>query len=137
MKKEQEGIVIDTAGSVAKIKVSRHGDCKNCGSCPGDSAMVLDAQNPINAKPGQHVVFEVKEVNMLKAAFIVYILPLIATFIGVAAGQLLAKKLGYNVSTFQIIGGVAAFILSTIYIKKFDKSAGSDISMQPVIIRSL
>lgn len=137
MKKEQEGIVVDTAGSTAKIRVSRHGDCKNCGSCPGDSAMVLDAGNPINAVPGQHVVFEVKEVNMLKAAFIVYILPLIATFIGVIAGEWVAKKTGYSDMAFEIAFGTVAFVLSVVYIKKFDKSARADINMQPVIIRAI
>ena len=138
MDKLQEGIVLQViAGNLAKVKASRHNDCENCGACPGNSAMVLEARNDIGAKPGQHVVFEVQEINMLKAAFIVYILPLIAVFIGVCLGWGLAVRLGSEPLWFQIIGGVMAFVLSVVYIKYFDSSARFDVKMQPVIVRIL
>ncbi|MBP1765422.1 MAG: positive regulator of sigma RseC/MucC [Firmicutes bacterium] len=82
MEKQQEGIVIETRGDMARVKTSRHNDCENCGACPGNSAIVLDARNPLDAKIGQRVVIEIQEVNMLKAAFIVYVLPLLAAFAG-------------------------------------------------------
>lgn len=138
MDKQQEAIVLQVIeGNLAKIKASRHNDCENCGSCPGNSAMVLDARNDIGAKPGQRVVFEVQEMNMLKAAFIVYILPLIAVFIGVVLGWRLAEHLGSEPLWFQIAGGVMSFILSAVYIKYFDSSARFDAKMQPVIVRIL
>jgi sigma-E factor negative regulatory protein RseC len=43
---------------------------------------MVDAKNPVDTKVGQHVIFEEKEKNMLKATFIVYILSLIAIFVG-------------------------------------------------------
>lgn len=137
MDKLQEGIILEVGNHMAKVKTSRHNDCENCGACPGNSALVLEARNDIGAKLGQRVAIEVKEINMLKAAFIVYILPLITVFIGVVAGGFFAENFGYQPLLFQVIGGVTAFTLSVLYIKFFDSAARSDVKMQPVIIRIL
>jgi len=138
MKKEQIGIVVEIDGEMAKVRATRHGDCKNCGACPGDNAMIVDAQNPVSAKVGQNVAFEIQEVNMLQAAFIVYILPLVAIFIGALLGGYIAPKVGsQSIVLFQVIGGIIAFILSVLYIKFFDKSARNNIKMQPVITKIL
>ncbi|MBP2625959.1 MAG: positive regulator of sigma RseC/MucC [Firmicutes bacterium] len=138
MDKQQEAIVLQVIeGNLAKIKASRHNDCENCGACPGNSAMVLEARNDIGAQPGQRVVFEVQEINMLKAAFIVYILPLIAVFLGAYSGWKLAERVGSEPLWFQVAGGAMAFVLSVGYIKYFDSSARFDAKMQPVIVRIL
>lgn len=135
MKRESEGVVIEVSGTMAKVKANRHGDCKNCGACPGDNATVLDAQNPIGAVPGQRVIFELEEANMLKAAFIVYILPLIAILVGCTIGTYISYKVGNSEKLYQVGGGVIAFILSLFYVKFFDKFAHSDKEMRPVITR--
>lgn len=138
MDEQQEGIVLEvTDNHMAKVKTSRHNNCENCGACPGNSALVLEARNDLGAKPGQRVAIEVKEINMLKAAFIVFILPLIAIFIGAVAGGFFADKFGYQPLWSQIIGGTFAFILSVVYIKFFDSAARFDIKKQPTIIRIL
>jgi len=136
--KEEEGIVIEIfEGNMAKVKVGRHGECKNCGACPGDSALVIEAQNLIGAKAGQRAVFEMKETNMLMAAFVVYIAPLIAILVGVIVGQGIAVKFGYSVQGFQIGGGILTFLLSILNIKVFDNFAHNNKKMQPVITRIL
>lgn len=138
MEKEQEGIVLEVSGSMAKVKASRHSDCENCGSCPGNTAIVVDALNPLGAQRGQRVALEVKEVNMLKAAFIVYILPLIMAVAGAFAGNYLAgEQLASNPLWYQIGGGFIAFGLSIIYIKYFDRNARTNEKMRPVITRIL
>jgi len=139
MDKQQEGIVLEViAGNLAKVKTSRHNDCENCGACPGNSAIVLEARNDIGAKPGQRVAVEVREINMLKAAFIVYILPLINAFIGAVAGGMLAERLLVSDLLWtQIAGGIIGFSLSVIYIKFFDSAARMDVKMQPIIVRIL
>lgn len=138
MVKEEEGIIIDIFGdNIAKVKVGRHNECKNCGACPGDNSVVIDAQNPIGAKTGQRVAFEMKETNMLMAAFVVYIAPLISVVVGIFAGQVIAGLLGYSVRGFQIGGGIVAFILSIMLIKIFDNYSHNNDKMQPVITRIL
>ncbi|SDE73635.1 hypothetical protein SPACI_019600 [Sporomusa acidovorans DSM 3132] len=138
MEKQQEGIVLEVFDGLAKVKASRHSDCENCGSCPGNKAIVVEALNPVGAQQGQRVAFEIKEVNMLKAAFIVYILPLIAAAAGVFAGTYLAvAQQAADSLMYQIAGGVAAFGLSMLYIKYFDRSARTNDNMRPVITRIL
>lgn len=123
---------------MAKVKASRHSDCENCGNCPGNTAIVVDALNPVGAKRGQRVTMEFKEVNMLKAAFIVYMLPLIAAAGGAFAGDYLAVlKQVANPLWYQIAGGFGFFGLSVIYIKYFDRNARSNDKMKPVIVRIL
>ncbi len=123
---------------MAKVKASRHSDCENCGSCPGNTAIVVDALNPVGAERGQRVALEVKEVNMLKAAFIVYMLPLIMAAVGAFTGSYLAAEQQVsNPVWYQIGGGGIAFGLSVIYIKYFDRNARTNDKMRPVITRIL
>jgi len=132
--KEEEGIIIEIfENNIAKVKVGRHNECKNCGACPGDSSVVIEAKNAIGAKKGQRISFQIKETNMLMAAFVVYIVPLVAVVVGVIVGQIIAKKFGYDLRGFQIGGGIITFILSMINIKKFDKFVHDNDKMQPVI----
>ncbi|HML35153.1 SoxR reducing system RseC family protein [Sporomusa sphaeroides] len=133
--KEQEGIVIEVQGGAAKVKTTRHNDCENCGACPGNSAIVISANNALGAKLGQRVAIEVKEVNILKSAFIVYILPLIAIFVGALAGDSLYGDLGISAMAARIAGGILAFILSVWYIKYVDNKARADKKAEPVITR--
>lgn len=137
MNKQQEGIVISAAGDMARVKTSRHNDCENCGACPGNAAIVLDARNPLGARPGQQVMIEVQEIGMLKSAFIVYMLPLIALFLGAMAGGYAAERLAHEALWFQVGGAGAAFAAAVLYIRYFDKSARSNENMQPVITRIL
>lgn len=135
LKKEQEGIVIELSNHVAKVKVARHGDCENCGACPGNNAMVLEVNNAIGAKKGDHVVFELKDTNMLKAAFIVYVLPLILIFIGVQAGVLVARLNNESASILGVIGGAIAFIISIAFIVYYEKMNRTNIHKLPKVVR--
>ena len=132
-----EGLVIEVSGNIAKIKAGRHNDCKNCGACPGNDAIILSAKNPIGAMPGQRVVFELKEINAVKGAFIVFILPLIVVFVGVMLGWLIGKLIGGYSLTFEILIGAIAFILAIVYIKFFDHSVTGSDKSYPIIIRIL
>lgn len=131
--KTEEGIVIEGEGSVVKVKVGRHNDCNNCGACPGNSMVVLDVQNPIGAKPGQRVTFEVKETNAVKGAFIVFMLPLIAVFIGAFIGGKIASSISLGLVPCQIAGAIIAFILVLVYIKIYEKNTKNNKNSLPII----
>lgn len=137
MTNKQDGVVVAVDGVIAKVKTSRHNNCENCGACPGNSAIVLDAQNPVGAKAGQRVEIEIREAGMLKAAFVVFLLPLIAVFAGVMAAGYVAEQLGYNVFGLKLTGALLALALALAYVKHFDRSAKSDAGGQPVITRVL
>jgi len=138
MQNQQEGIVLELQGSVAKVKTARHNDCDSCGACPGNSAMILDARNPLGARVGQRVLIEIQQINMLKAAFIVYVLPLLAIFAGAVAGHFFYGQTGLGGERLdEIGGGLGAFLMSVWYIKHYDYSARMNDKMQPVIVRIL
>jgi sigma-E factor negative regulatory protein RseC len=123
---------------MAKVKASRHSDCENCGSCPGNTAIVVEALNPVGAQRGQRVALEVKEVNMLKAAFIVYMLPLIAAVGGAFVGDYVAAlQQATTPLWYQVCSGLGAFGLSIVYIKYFDRNARTNDKMKPIITRIL
>lgn len=135
--KTEQGLVVEVINGVAKIKVGRHSDCKNCGACPGDDSIIISANNKIEAKIGQRVLFEMKEDRFLKAAFIVFVLPLIAAFAGVLLGMFIGEYFNSNVQVFEIVGGIAAFALSVVFVKRYDKAEKKNSKSQPVIIRIL
>jgi len=132
VKKETEGIIIALDGKIAKVRASRHSDCENCGACPGDMATVMDVYNPVDAKVGQRVVIKIPEANMLKAAFIVYLLPLLTTFMGFLIGLWISQKYGFPALLSEVSLSIVAFVLTLLYIKYFDRSM-SKTKMLPVI----
>ena len=136
MAEDLEGIVIAIEGTLARVKASRHSDCDNCGACPGDSAMVLDARNPLNAVIGQKVLLEIPETGMLKAAFIVYVMPLLASAVGAIAGGAAGTNIAPDYSTAgQIIGGLFLFLCSLYAVFRYDRSSKKKASMLPVIVK--
>ncbi|WP_123054627.1 SoxR reducing system RseC family protein [Clostridium sp. JN-1] len=62
-----------------------------------------------------------KETNMLLAAFMLFILPIAAIFLGVFLGGYIAESLNKSIYVFRIAGGVIGFVLSVITMKVFDK----------------
>lgn len=135
--KKEEGIVIEVIGSATRVKLGRHNDCSNCGACPGNNALVIDAQNSIGALPGQRVELLVKETSVLKAAFVVFILPLVMSFLGAVLGGWIGERLELNKQVMYIVGTLIFFILSVIYIKLYDKRTNSKTGSHPVITQIL
>lgn len=135
MSKETMGIVLEASESFAKVKVNRHGDCSNCGACPGDSAMVIDAKNKICAKPGQRVLLKIPEFNVIKAAFIVYMLPIIAAVLGFLSGYGISVETGLNKTIFEAAFSIMFFIAASLIIKMFDNSMKNGVATQPEIIK--
>jgi sigma-E factor negative regulatory protein RseC len=138
MAEDLEGIVIAREGALARVKASRHSDCDNCGACPGDSAMVLDVSNPLDAAVGQKVLLAIPEAGMLKAAFIVYVMPLLSSAFGAVGGGLIAERFSADMSTSgQVVGGVLFFILSLFVVFRYDRRSKKKASMLPVIVKIL
>lgn len=131
--KTEYGVVVETSGDKARVKMGRHLDCSNCGSCSGDASLMMDAVNAIGAKTGEMVVIQLDDSNIVKSAFIVYMLPVIATVIGWGLGFLVSKVSGFSVLS-QLAGGVIFFLLSVFYIIRFDKSRRL-VSKEPVIVQ--
>ena len=77
------------------------GDCHKCSGCgAAKETMLLTARNPIGAQPGDLVIIQSETKPVLKAAAILYLVPLVLFFVGYIAGALLWE-------TGALTGGVA------------------------------
>lgn len=69
------------------------GDCHKCAGCgAAQETIVLDARNPIGAKPGELVFVASASGPVLKAAAVLYMLPLFLFFAGYLIGALTLGK---------------------------------------------
>lgn len=133
----EEGMVIEAQEHIAKIKAARHSECKSCGACPGNDSAIVTAKNDLGAVPGQRVIFELDETNSLKGAFVVFVLPLIAVFMGAVLGGFVGSAAGYPEVPGRVLGGLAAFAAAAMFIKMFDRYVGKKEKSLPVIIKIL
>ena len=64
------------------------GDCHKCAGCgAAEQTMIFTAQNPKGAKPGDLVTVESASGPVLKAAAVLYMLPLVLFIVGYLAGM--------------------------------------------------
>ena len=101
----------------ARVSVLRQsacsGDCHKCAGCGAqEQTVIFTANNPIGAKPGQLVTVESESAPVLKAAAVLYLLPLVL-FIG---GYLLGMGWGLG----ALVGGLA-FALSIGLVIAYDR----------------
>lgn len=136
MKEIMDCVVVEVTPEKTIVQTRAHSECSSCGACSGGNAIVYDAVNPIHAKVGDEVEIEVEKINILKASFIIFVIPLltisVAIGLGIGSATLfhLAKGLTILISLVICMGSM--FLL----LKRFDQgiSIHSDI---PVITKIL
>lgn len=115
----QTGIVEELSKDMAKIRIQRStacGEtCASCGMCPAKD-MVISALNKPNAKVGDTVSVYLSDAKILKAAFLVYIIPIIMLVIGYAIGIK-----WYGSENAGILFGFVALIVSFVLICFLDR----------------
>ena len=104
----------DGTAQVAYLRQSAcSGDCHKCSGCGAvQQTMIVTARNPIGAKPGDMVTIESETGPVLKAAAVLYLMPL-ALFI---AGYLVGMQ-------WQLGGliGALAFFASIALVVAYDR----------------
>ena len=136
MKKKSEGIVVELNGEYAVVMPTAHLGCDALYCCQGEGVSKVNVEmiNTVCAIQGDKIIFVAQENNMLKAAFVVYMLPLILVFIGVASGYSVAPMLGIYPALGSIIGGIVFFLIAAVIIKFYDRYASGNRGMKPEII---
>lgn len=90
------------------------GDCHKCSGCgAAKEAIVLEARNAIGAKVGDLVKIEAESGPVLKAAMVMYMVPMILFFVGYAIGAVWG--LGALVGGVFFAGSIA---LAVVYDRK-------------------
>ena len=79
----------DGSAQVACLRQSAcSGDCHKCSGCGAvEQTMIFTARNPIGAKPGETVTVESATGPVLKAAAVLYMLPLVLFIAGYLVGM--------------------------------------------------
>ena len=109
----------DGTATVVHIRESAcSGDCHKCSGCgAAKEAILLEAKNSIGAKMGDLVIIESETGPVLKAAAVMYMLPMVFFFAGYALGAALWRQGG-------LIGGLAFLAsigLAVVYDRKVVK----------------
>lgn len=90
------------------------GDCHQCSGCgAAQQTMTLQAHNPVGAKPGDVVKVESESSPILKAAAVLYILPLILFLAGYLLGE--------NLWGRGILVSLGAFALGMVPVRLIDR----------------
>jgi sigma-E factor negative regulatory protein RseC len=131
---KQQGLIIGMDGDNATVKVQRHAACRDCGGCElghSNKSMEIKAKNPFNASMGELVEIEIPSNSVLKASFLVYILPIFFMVIGFFIGGRIGLHFGYNVDIAAGALGFGMLALAFLVIRLYDKKLGE--GMTPII----
>lgn len=105
----------DGKAEVFRVRESAcSGDCHKCSGCgAAKQTVVLTARNAIGARVGDMVVITSSSSRVLKAAAVLYILPLVLFLTGYLAGEYLWQK--------GALLGLSGIVLGIALIKLYDK----------------
>lgn len=96
----QTGVVVSTNENIAILKMQRHSACGSCGGCGMGSEdsknMQIEVVNRIGASKGDFVEVDVSTPNILKAAAIAYVIPLMVLFLGIVISSKVLTAINYT-----------------------------------------
>ena len=137
----QRGYVIEIVDNItAKIKMQKHSACASCGKCASSTDkkdIIVEVDNTLGAKVGDYVEVNMDSVNVIKAASIIYIIPLIALL----GGTILSYKMlsffdiSFNIEIISGCIGVLLTILSYLAIKSRDFKFRQSRNYIPIITK--
>ncbi|MFY9197158.1 MAG: SoxR reducing system RseC family protein [Bacillota bacterium] len=105
---KERGRVIETLGNVAKVEIFRRDECSRCKVCGFGSRdkIVAHATNTVGAKARDEVELELEGSQVVRAAAIMYLVPLAFFLVGLYLGNLYASYIHR-----QDIAAVASAVL--------------------------
>lgn len=116
---EEEAVVLEVKDKKAKVEIKRSESCRGCKLCslnPG-GMMVTEVEDPIGVKGGDRVQVEIPNKDFLKAALVLYFLPVSGLIIGALIGSEFNSQLG-------IFGGFIGLALSFVFVHYYDRKMG-------------
>ena len=91
------------------------GDCHKCSGCgAAKETMIVTANNPIHACRGDLVKVESATGPVMKAAVVLYVIPLVLFFLG--------YWLGSMPGNFGALGGCLGFVLGVVLVVLYDRN---------------
>ena len=137
----QRGYVIEIVDSItAKIKMQKHSACASCGKCASSTDkkdIIVEVDNTLGAKIGDYVEVNMDSVNVIKAASIIYIIPLVALLGGTILSYKMLSYFDISFNIEIISGGIGVLltILSYLAIKSRDFKFRESRNYIPIITK--
>ncbi len=139
----EEGIVIHTHDTFARVKTTKSSSCKACTSRDAchvtetGKVMEVDAINGAGARKGDRILLHFETASLMKACFLLYLLPVGFMLMGAILGHWLALKTGMNVSLLSAVSGFLSLFLSLAVIRSKANTLGKNDAYKPKIIKIL
>lgn len=134
------GVVDSLKGQNAIVNLTRSTACGDCGACQMGKENLdrqVEAYNPVGAKVGDFVTMEMEDGKVLKAAFMVYIIPLVI-LVGGIFGTILTLQMfqiSKNAEVYGFLVGLVGMFISFVFIKKRDKKLAERGDMMITIVK--
>ena len=125
----QQGYIIEIVDNkTAKLKMQRHSACASCGKCQTLSSeskeILVEVDNSIGAKQGDHVEVNMENMNVLKATALAYLVPLIFLLVGTIVSYFMLDMIistqGIIVELIIGIIGIMLMLVSYVILKRND-----------------
>jgi len=146
---EETGRVIAVQGELAEVEGQPRSGCGSCavkGTCGtsllaryfGPKRLLLQAHNPIGARPGEHVIIGLSEGSLLEASILAYLVPLLAMIGGAVAGVFVAERLvpAYT-QILSAVTGLGGLVAALTWLVGFIRAKSLDERYRPRILRRL
>lgn len=139
---EQIGIVRENhSDGWAIVMTDRKGACGGCHttgsdacrSCLTASKMESRVANPVNARTGDMVKIRLRTSELLKGAFIFYLMPVLLLLCGAFAGVGLAQAMGWNETAAAVSVGGAGLAAGVVLAVMLDRTRYVRRRMMPTI----
>lgn len=139
----QQGYIIEVVDEkTAKLKMQRHSACASCGKCITSSEkkdILVEVENTIGAKVGDHVEVNMENVKVLKATALAYLIPLLGLLVGTIGTYFILESIGIK-SNIEMISALVGFLTTFIcyfILKKNDKKFKDSKDFIPIITKIL
>ena len=137
----ETGRVIEAADGTACVLVERSAACHGCaaqGVCHtlgGGSDARVTVNNDQNAQVGDVVELGIRESSLVRASFIVYMIPVAALFAVAALAGALAPRWGWDPEASAAAGAVIGLVASLVGIRLFHPVLDRSDTLKPSITR--
>jgi sigma-E factor negative regulatory protein RseC len=139
----EEGVVLSVRHNTAMVKTTRSSACEacsaksSCHSVGGGKDMEVEALNQTTANVGDRVLIGFETASLYKAAFLLYVFPIIAMLGGGLGGAALSPSLVLNESVAAAIGAFLCFGVAFVIVRLTGTRLAEKTSYKPKIIRVL
>ena len=138
----QQGFIIEIVDdTTAKMIMQRHSACASCGKCSKLSSecqdLVVEVDNSIGAKKGDHVEVSMEGVRVIKATMLAYLFPLIFLLVGTVGTYYVLNLIKFS-GQIEVISGVVGLfctLISYLILNKKDNKFNESREYIPKITR--